>query len=77
MNIRLRLSLLFSIATSLIVGILLITVYYTVVTGRQRAYFAQMETRALAVADVFFLQNSFDVQKFEDARQQFKSDNTH
>ncbi len=73
MNIRLRLSLLFSIATSFIVGILLFTVYSTVVAGRQRAYFAQMETRALAVADVFFLQNSFDVQKFEDARQQFKS----
>ena len=73
MKIRFRLSLLFSIATSLIVGILFVAVYFTVAAGRQRAYFVQMETRALAVADVFFLQNSFDPEKLEEARQQFKS----
>lgn len=73
MNIRLRLSLLFSLTTTIIVIALLTVIYYTVSVGRQQAYFTQMETRALAVADVFFFQNTFDSLQLAQARKTFRS----
>lgn len=73
MNIRLRLSLLFSLATTCIVAVLLTVIYFTVSGGRQRAYFTQMETRALAVADVFFSHNTFNADQLAQARKTFRS----
>jgi signal transduction histidine kinase len=73
MNIKVRLSLLFTVAVEMLLVVCFVLLYLTIAADRKQDFFHQLHAKSLAVADVFFEADELDKNALTLARQRFRS----